>query len=372
MSPERPLLDIPPLASWGLGLDRPLRIAGPCSAESLDQVLTTARGVAEVPGVRVFRAGVWKPRTRPGTYEGAGEQALEWLRIAKQETGLLIATEVATPEHVQACLRAGIDILWIGARTTPNPFSVQAIADALEGIDIPVLVKNPVIPDAELWIGAFERLHRAGLTRLAAVHRGFGWPDTVPYRNSPMWEVPIRLMASFPDLPMVCDPSHITGAPERLAEVAQQALDLNYSGLMIETHVDPQHALSDRGQQIRPAQLQGLLQGLVYRDATPGPALRDRLQELRDQVDRLDADIARKLAARLELADRIGEYKRDHNVAILQPERWERIMATQHELGRALGLGEEFIEAFMNAIHQESIRRQTAVWERSLLDPKDR
>ena len=364
MSNDRSALDPAPFSAWGDGLSRPLLIAGPCSAESEEQVLTTARGIVRsAPGVRVFRAGVWKPRTRPGAFEGAGEKALSWLQRVKRETDLLTATEVATPEHVEACLRHGIDILWIGARTTPNPFSVQAIADALRGVDIPVMVKNPINPDLQLWMGALERLHHAGIRKLAAVHRGFSWSGLTPYRNSPMWEFPIRLAAAYPDLPMLCDPSHIAGNPENLQEVAQKALDLNFSGLMVETHCAPASALSDADQQIDPQGLKNLLGSISFRAATPDARLRDRLEELRDLIDQLDADIAQKLGARMDLSERIGEYKRDHNVAILQPERWERIMSAQGELGKRLGLSVDFIESFMNAIHQESIRRQTEAWD---------
>ncbi|MBP7514724.1 MAG: bifunctional 3-deoxy-7-phosphoheptulonate synthase/chorismate mutase type II [Flavobacteriales bacterium] len=364
MSNDRAALEPALLSTWGDHLSRPLLIAGPCSAESEEQVMVTARGIVKTaPGVRVFRAGVWKPRTRPGAFEGMGEEALVWLQRVKRETGLFTATEVATPEHVDACLRHGIDMLWIGARTTPNPFSVQAIADALRGVDIPVMVKNPINPDLQLWVGALERLHRVGIRKLAAVHRGFSWSGFTPYRNSPMWEFPIRLAAAYPELPLLCDPSHIAGKPEKLHEVAQKALDLNFSGLMVETHHAPASALSDADQQIDPHELRRLLGSLSFRAAASDARLRDRLEELRDLIDHLDADIAQKLGARMDLSERIGAYKRDHNVAILQPERWERIMSAQAELGRRLGLSPDFIEGFMNAIHQESIRRQTEAWE---------
>ena len=363
MAPERQPLEVKALSDWGLGLDRPFLIAGPCSAESREQVLATAKGVAAVPSVKAFRAGVWKPRTRPGAFEGAGEAALDWLREVKETTGLITLTEVATAEHVEACLKAGIDALWIGARTTPNPFSVQEIADALKGTDVPVLVKNPINPDLGLWIGALERLRRAGVERLAAVHRGFSWFDRTPYRNDPMWEFPIRLKAAFPDLELLCDPSHIAGSRSLLGTVAQQALDLNFSGLMVETHCDPPNALSDADQQIDPGALRTLIEGLIFREASPDAALKDRLQALRDQIDRIDEDIAHKLGARLDIAERIGEYKAEHNVAILQPERWEAILQRQLALARELGLGEAFVETFMNAIHEESIRRQKLAWE---------
>ena len=361
-----------PLGSWRPGLSRPLLIAGPCSAESEEQVLSTARGIrTHAPAVRAFRAGVWKPRTRPESFEGAGVPALKWLARVKAETGLLVMTEVATAEHVEACLKAGIDMLWIGARTTPSPFAVQEIADALRGVDIPVFVKNPINPDLQLWIGALERLSRAGVSELAAIHRGFNWFQRTPYRNDPMWEFPIRLKGAFPDLELICDVSHITGHPEGsehadlLAETAQRALDLNFSGLMIETHAEPLKALSDADQQIDPPSLGHLVESLIFREATPSAAMRDQLRELRDLIDQLDEEIAQKLGARMDIAERIGEYKHAHNVAILQPERWEQIMRRQLRLGRELGLDPAFIDAFMNAIHAESLRRQKAAGEAS-------
>jgi chorismate mutase len=344
-------------------LERPLLIAGPCSAESREQMLDTARGIRQhAPQVKALRAGIWKPRTRPETFEGLGEPALEWLVEAGAETGLLTMTEVANAQHVEACLKAGVDMLWIGARTTPNPFSVQEIADALKGVDIPVFVKNPINPDLQLWVGALERLARAGITRLAAIHRGFSWFERTPYRNSPMWEFPIRLKAAFPGLELLCDPSHVAGARARVAEVAQQALDLNFSGLMVETHRDPAHALSDAEQQLSPAALGDLVGSLIFRQRTADALSSDHLQQLRDLIDQLDEEILQKLGARMAITERIGEYKQEHNVAILQPERWERIMLRQLRLAEGLGLAPAFVEAFMNAIHQESIRRQTTVW----------
>lgn len=348
-----------PFSAWGLGLKRPLVIAGPCSAESQAQVMESARALKADDRAQVMRAGVWKPRTRPGSFEGAGDAALSWLQDAKRETGLLIATEVATPEHVQAALKAGIDMLWIGARTTPNPFSVQAIADALHGVDVPVLVKNPINPDLHLWVGALERLSRAGLKRLAAVHRGFSWFERTPYRNSPMWEFPIRLKAAHPGLELLCDPSHIAGSTERIGQVAQQALDLGFSGLMIEVHPNPANARSDADQQLTPEAFGQTLDGLIFRQAVPTDAMRDGLEELRDLIDQLDEEIVQKLGTRMDIAERIGDHKRLHNVAILQPERWERIMKRQLRMARHLGLSEDFVREFMDAIHRESIRRQT-------------
>ena len=362
-----------PLSQWGLGLDRPLLIAGPCSAESREQVLATAEGIVEhAPQVKVFRAGVWKPRTRPGGFEGVGENALPWLAEAKERTGLLTMTEVATPQHVEAAMKAGVDMLWIGARTTPNPFSVQAIADALAGVDIPVFVKNPVNPDLQLWIGALERLYSAGIRRLAAVHRGFHWFERTPYRNSPMWELPVRLKAAYPKLELIVDPSHIAGNRDLLSRVAQQALDLNFSGLMVETHSNPAHAKSDAAQQVTPNELQGLLEGLTFRSATAGPAVRDELQEHRELIDRLDEEILQKIAARMEISERIGLFKQAHNIAILQPERWKQIMHDQLAMGKELRMSHHFIQAMMDAIHDESIRKQTVVWETENMAPDNK
>jgi chorismate mutase len=348
-----------PLESWGLGLQHPLLVAGPCSAETEEQVMAAAYGIKADGRAQVFRAGLWKPRTRPGQFEGVGDAGLSWLQRVKRETGLLTTTEVATPAHAEACLKAGIDMVWIGARTTPNPFSVQAIADALQGTDTPVLVKNPINPDLHLWIGALERLHRAGLRRLAAVHRGFSWFERTPYRNNPMWEFPIRLKAAHPGLELLFDPSHVAGTRERIGQVAQQALDLGFGGLMVEVHPNPAVARSDAQQQLTPAAYAALLNSLLFRSAQPTSGMRNQLEELRDLIDQLDEDIAQKLGARLDIAERIGDYKRDHSVAILQPERWERIMQRQLRLASELGLSEAFISEFMDAIHRESIRRQT-------------
>lgn len=326
-------------------------------------MLTTAQGLKATGAVQVFRAGLWKPRTRPGSFEGAGTEGLQWLQRVKAETGLLTTTEVATAEHVEACLEAGVDMLWIGARTTPNPFSVQEIADALRGTDIPVLVKNPINPDLHLWIGALERLNRAGLKKLAAVHRGFSWFERTPYRNSPMWEFPIRLKATYPELELICDPSHIAGNVGRISTIAQQALDLGFSGLMVEVHHDPSVARSDADQQMTPAAFREMVGQLIFRKPAPTVGMQDRLAELRDLIDQLDEEIAQKLGARMDIAERIGDHKRDHNVAILQPERWDAIMRRQLKLGSQLGLSTEFVRDLMDAIHRESIRRQEATPE---------
>ncbi len=348
-----------PMREWGLGLDRPLMVAGPCSAETEAQVMATAQGIAATGRAQVFRAGVWKPRTRPGAFEGVGAIALPWLQRVKAETGLLTMVEVATAEHVEAALRGGVDMLWIGARTTPNPFSVQEVADALRGVDVPVFVKNPINPDLQLWIGALERLDRTGVRRLGAIHRGFSWFERTPYRNSPMWEFPIRLKAAFPELEIIGDPSHISGNRDNLEGVAQQAMDLGFSGLMVEVHVDPDNAYSDAQQQLTPAAYGALVERLIFRKAHPTAGMRDRLEELRDLIDQLDEEIAHKLGARMDIAARIGDHKRQHQVAILQPERWERIMTQQLRLAVHLGLSGVFVREFMDAVHRESIRRQT-------------
>lgn len=357
-------LSVRPFAEWGLGLDRPLLIAGPCSAEDREQVLNTAdRITREVPEVKVFRAGVWKPRTRPGGFEGVGDPALSWLAEVKERTGLLTMTEVATADHVEAALRGGVDMLWIGARTTPNPFSVQEIADALRGVDVPVFVKNPINPDLGLWLGALERLSAAGLHRLAAIHRGFSWFERTPYRNSPMWEFPIRLKAAHPGLELLCDPSHIAGSPDRLGAIAQQALDLNFSGLMIEAHCDPANARSDAHQQVAPSALRTLVQSLIFRSPGPAAVQQDALQDLRDLIDQLDDEIVQKLSTRMDIAERIGDLKKAHNIAILQPERFDRILRRLRGMARDLRLDPAFVDHFMQAVHEESIRRQRSVPE---------
>jgi len=342
-----------------MDLGRPLLIAGPCSAESEDQVMRTATGIRAEGKATVFRAGLWKPRTRPGQFEGTGSQALPWLQRVQRETGLLVMTEVATAEHVEACLEAGVDMLWIGARTTPNPFSVQEVADALRGVDIPVFVKNPINPDLGLWIGALERLAAAGIDRLGAVHRGFSWFERTPYRNSPMWEFPIRLKAAYPELEVLCDPSHIAGSRDPLGTVAQQALDLGLSGLMMEVHHDPENACSDADQQVTPLAHARLVDSLIFRKQAPTAGMVDRLQELRDLIDQLDEEVTQKLAARMAIAERIGDEKRTQQVAILQPERWDAIMKRLLGMAPHLGLSDGFVREFMDAVHRESIRRQS-------------
>ncbi|HEU5161682.1 MAG TPA: chorismate mutase [Thermoanaerobaculia bacterium] len=345
-----------------LPADGPAIIGGPCSAETEEQVVETARQLAASGRVHFLRAGIWKPRTRPGEYEGSGDAGLAWLVRAREETGLPVATEVANRGHVEAALRHGIDVLWIGARTSVNPFSVQEIADALRGVDIPVLVKNPVNPDLELWIGAIERVSRAGIRRLGAIHRGFSSFQKGAFRNVPMWEIPIELRTRMPEIPLLCDPSHICGNRELIPLVAQKALDLGMNGLMIESHIHPDAAWSDARQQLTPLALDALLADLVVRaPATQDAVFRDVLGTLRREIDQLDEEIVQKLAARMKIAEKIGHYKRENNVTILQVNRWEEIVRTRGAIGRAMGLDEGFLRDMLRLIHHESIQVQTRV-----------
>jgi len=331
-------------------------IAGPCSAESQTQVLECARSLA-AQGVKVFRAGVWKPRTRPGNFEGAGEPALEWLKTVKAETGMSVTTEVANARHVEAALKAGIDILWIGARTTTSPFAVQEVADALRGTDIPVLVKNPINAELELWIGAFERLAGAGLKRLAAIHRGFSSYYERIYRYSPEWQIPIELRRRIPGLQIICDPSHMAGRSDLVPLLAQMALDMKADGLFIEVHPNPAQALSDQKQQLTPEEFSQMVSKLVFhREAKP--ADQKQMQPFRSQLDGIDLQLIQDLADRFRVTGRIGEYKNLHNLAILQPERYNAISDALTGKGKELGLDEDFIRLLFETIHAESIRCQ--------------
>jgi chorismate mutase len=353
-------LDLKPFTINGIPTDRPLVIAGPCSAESEVQMIETARQLSSY-GIKVFRAGIWKPRTRPGSFEGYGSMALPWMKSVKEETGMYTATEVANVKHVYEALKAGIDILWIGARTSANPFAVQEIADALKGVDIPVLIKNPVNPDLELWIGAIERLYHAGITRLAAGHRGFSTFDKSLYRNDPNWQIPIELRRRIPNLPLICDPSHICGNRERLSEVSQKAMDLNYDGIIIESHCDPSVAMSDASQQLTPNALNDLLKNLILRnpEATNGSLV--TLEELRSEIDKIDDNILDIFEKRMKIAEQIGSYKKENNIAILQTKRWDQILTKRRLMGEKKGLSAEFIDIIFRAIHQESINHQTKV-----------
>ena len=349
------------IKDWGLGIKDRMIVSGPCSAETEEQVLSTARDVAKDGRVNVLRAGIWKPRTRPGSFEGIGEIGLEWLNKAKAETGLLTATEVANAAHVEACLKAGIDILWVGARTTVNPFSVQEVADALKGVDIPVLVKNPINPDLSLWQGGLERIASAGITRLAAIHRGFSTYEKTPFRNLPKWDMAIEMMRKFPQIDIINDPSHIAGNRDLLPYVCQKAIDLNMEGLMIEAHISPSVAWSDAAQQVTPSGLTELLDSLTFRQESVETADANQLDSLRKEIDELDDDIFQKIASRMNVADQIGKYKRDNSVTILQVDRWEEIVNKRISLGVAMGLDDNFVKNYLKLIHKESIRRQNLV-----------
>jgi len=342
-------------------LKRPILIAGPCSAETEAQVLAAAHGL-KGQGVDLFRAGIWKPRTRPGAFEGAGLPGLHWLQRVKAETGLPVTTEVATAQHVYDCLKFGIDVFWIGARTTVNPFSVQEIADALEGTDIPVLVKNPVNPDYKLWVGALERLHKAGLRRIAAVHRGFSSYGHFKYRNLPRWQMAIDLMQEFPGLEVICDISHICGRRDILAETAQKAYDLNFDGLMVEVHPDPDQAWSDAAQQLTPAQYGDMLKSLVRRAVTTDdPDFLARMENCRSAIDEIDEEIITLIAERMQLVKEIGTIKKEKNVAVLQPERFRALREALQHRGAKNELSAEFIALFLEAVHQESINQQELI-----------
>ncbi|MBN2518889.1 MAG: bifunctional 3-deoxy-7-phosphoheptulonate synthase/chorismate mutase type II, partial [Bacteroidales bacterium] len=344
-------LDLKPISLPGLKTERPLVISGPCSAESEEQVMLTAKNLAK-HGFQVFRAGIWKPRTRPNSFEGHGSKALPWMKKVKEETGMYTATEVANVKHVFEALKHGIDILWIGARTTANPFAVQEIADALEGVDVPVLVKNPINPDAELWIGALERLNIAGIKQLAAIHRGFSSAEKGIYRNPPQWQIPIELKRRIPDLPMIVDPSHICGSWERLFEISQKAMDLNFDGLIIESHINPEEAWSDAKQQITPDELKSLVEKLVLRKADIADDQKVTLEELRTQIDKFDDEIMSIFEKRMKIADEIGKYKKTNNITILQTKRWDEILTKRISEGNMKGLGAEFITRIFRAIHQ--------------------
>lgn len=349
------LQDIRPIEFPGLESGAPIVIAGPCGAETEQQTLETARALSGI-GVKVFRAGVWKPRTMPGGFEGVGDRGLQWLQRVKQETGMAVATEVATIEHVRAALDAGIDILWVGARTTANPFAIQDIADALQGHDdVTVLVKNPVNPDLDLWLGALQRIYNAGITRLGAVHRGFSSAGTHIYRNDPQWHIPFELRRRAPHMTILCDPSHIGGKREYVESLCQLAMDVGFDGLMIESHCAPDHALSDSAQQITPSALEDILSRLVVRSGTP---IEDELGLLRQQIDDCDHELLAVLARRMSVSREIGRFKKAHNLRIVQPDRYQEMIKARLEEAETHGLSRDFIERVLQAIHEESVQQQ--------------
>ncbi len=350
-------LDLSPLALPGVDSTRPIVIAGPCSAETEEQVLTTARQLFK-NGIKIFRAGIWKPRTKPGGFEGVGEVGLQWLARVKEELGMLTSTEVATPAHVEAALQHGIDLLWIGARTVVNPFAMQELADALRGVDIPVLVKNPVNPDLELWIGGLQRLNDAGVRRLGAIHRGFSSYDKRIYRNPPLWHIPIELRRRIPNLPIFGDPSHTGGSRELIAPLCQQAMDLGYDGLIIESHCRPDTAWSDASQQVTPDVLALICEKLVIREVTDRT---ENLESMRKQIDECDNALLDLLARRMRICREIGAYKRDHNMTIVQTNRYSEILDKRGAQGSLCGVNARFVRELFELIHEESIAQQVEV-----------
>jgi len=361
-------MDIQPLKNWLPELKKPLVIAGPCSAETKEQVLQTAHAVKEIPGVRIFRSGIWKPRTRPNSFEGVGEEALSWLSEVKKETGLLTTVEVANAGHVEAALKADIDILWIGARTTVNPFSVQEIADAIKGVDIPVMVKNPINADLALWIGAFERIQGAGINRMVAIHRGFSTGDKSRYRNLPIWKIPMELKRNYPNLPIICDPSHITGDRHNVGRVCQKALDIDMDGFMVETHPTPDDAWSDAKQQVTPSMLSDIVAGLsIKKEDSNDSHFESDLAELRSFIDRIDLEILESLKNRFDIVQKIGTLKISNNVTALQVKRMDEMLKKRMQQADNAGLRADFAKEIYHVIHEESVKKQTEM----MLSSKD-
>ncbi len=341
---------------------RPLIISGPCSAETEEQMLETAARLAKTGKVDVLRAGIWKPRTKPGLFEGNGIVALPWLAKAKKITGIPTTVEVATAKHVEDALKFDVDMLWIGARTTVNPFSVQEVADALRGVDVPVLIKNPIHPDLELWSGAIERLQKVGVKQVGMIHRGFSSYGNTEFRNAPMWHLPIEMKRRYPDMPLICDPSHICGNRSMLQSVAQKSIDLDFDGLMLESHIDPDNAWSDAKQQVTPERLLELLNDLVWRhESTTAQEFITALTTLREQINQVDDELMTLLGQRMKLSDKIGQYKKDNDITILQTNRWNEILERAFQKGEKLGLSKEFITKYFDAVHLESIQHQNKV-----------
>lgn len=335
-------------------LERPIIISGPCSAETEEQLLSTAHQLSKI-GVKIFRAGVWKPRTKPGGFEGVGKPGLEWMQRVRRETGMLISVEVATPEHVRLALEAKMDMLWIGARTSANPFAMQDIADALQGVDIPVLVKNPVSPDLDLWMGAMQRLRNAGITRLGAIHRGFSSYGNSVYRNQPIWSIPIELHRQFPNMPIICDPSHMGGKRAMIEPITQQAMDLGFSGVMIESHCKPEEAWSDAAQQLTPCDLGDVLSRIVIRDKSIST---QDLSDLRREIDEIDSTIIELLSKRMKLSHTVGIFKKEHNMPILQAARYDEILSKRGDQAEEMGLDREFVLEVLQTIHEASVELQ--------------
>ena len=351
------MMEFLPIDLAGVDTKRPLVIAGPCSAETEEQVLSTAKDLAS-KGIKIFRAGIWKPRTKPGGFEGVGSEGLPWLKRVKEETGMYTATEVATERHVFEALKHGVDLLWIGARTSANPFAVQEIADALKGVDIPVLIKNPVNPDLELWIGAVERIYNAGIRHLGVIHRGFSSYDKKLYRNLPQWHIPIELRRRLPNLPIICDPSHIGGKRELVAPLSQQAMDLGFDGLIVESHCNPDCAWSDKTQQVTPDVLDYILNMLVIRETNQTT---ENLTELRKQIDELDEQLLELLSKRMRISREIGQYKKEHNMPVLQTVRYDEILNNRVSQAVGLDMSDDFMKSVLESIHEESVRQQIEI-----------
>ena len=354
-------MKIESLEDWGLGLKKPLIIAGPCSAETEEQLLETSQRIKDA-GINIIRAGIWKPRTRPNNFEGIGEEALRWIQNVKKATGLKFAVEVATPKHVYEAIKHNIDILWVGARSTTNPFTVQEIAEALRGADVPVLVKNPINPDLALWLGAIERISNVGVTKIGAIHRGFSSFKQTKYRNLPMWQIPLELKRQLGNIPLICDPSHICGSRDYIFEVSQNAMDLDYDGLIIETHRDPENAWSDAAQQITPEVLSAMLKNIKFRK----PTSKDKdfitiLGELREQIDHVDKELFEIIAQRMDIVEKMGLYKKKNDVTVFQKDRWQQLSESRTKWAEDLGLNTEFMWDLFKLIHDASIKRQESI-----------
>ncbi len=357
-------IDINPIKAWLPTIDNPLLISGPCSLESEEQTLETARLLAKDKRVFVFRGGVWKPRTRPGSFEGVGSIGLKWLQMVKEETGLPVGTEVANALHTEEALKAGLDVLWIGARSTASPFVVQEIADVLKGTDAVVMIKNPVNPDVQLWMGAVERISQAGIKNMVAIHRGFTPFRETKYRNYPNWKTVIELKRNMPNLPIICDPSHIAGSREYLFEISQKAFDMGMDGLMLESHRDPSCAMSDAAQQLTPEDLGKLLDKLVIRNENANnPDFENQLDVLRNRIDAIDSELLEMLASRVEIVKQIGQYKRENNVTALQMNRWTQLMENRVNVGKTMDLNETFVKILFQLIHEDSVRMQTEIMD---------
>lgn len=362
-------MTIAPLNTWITKNNEPLIIAGPCGAETREQVLATAKAISEIPSVQLFRAGIWKPRTRPNSFEGVGEEGLNWLQEVKEKYKLKTTVEVANAHHAELALKYNVDVLWIGARTTVNPFSVQEIADVIKGVDIPVMIKNPIHADLQLWIGAIERINNAGITKLAAIHRGFHFFGKSKYRNKPMWELMIELKTLLPNLPIICDPSHISGRRDLIQTVAQKALNLGVNGLMIESHINPAKALSDAEQQLTPGDLKEILTALQFPTTISNDAeFTNKLNNFRQMIDEIDDELINILRKRISVIEDIGLYKKERNITVFQLERWQEILRTRSQLAEKLGLSRNHIEKICQLLHEESIRVQNEVMNKKTAD----